>query len=334
MNNNFNHSQRQGARVLLALLPACLAMLVMGTASAESAYPNQPIHLVVPYTPGTGYDNIAREMSPMLSKRLGVTVVVDNRPGVSSLLGTQDVANSKPDGYTILMAGEGTMASAVLYPSAPVNPLTQLEPITLAAYGTLMLVTSSTSGIKTVADLIAKAKQTPGKLTYASPGIGTSQHLKMEMFDEAAGINMLHVPYKGSSGALNDLMGGQVDAALVPIPQAVPQIQGGHLNALAVVSPQRNPRAPSVPTLTEAGIKGVEANMWYAFLAPKGTPADIVKRLNTDLRAVLTDPGVKAKLEGTGIDVATSTPEELHKIMQTESDTARSVISKHHITLD
>lgn len=320
---------RQAAWALLA----CAAMFFAGAATAQT-WPGQPIHLVVPYTPGTGYDNIAREVSPLLGERLGQPVVVDNRPGASSLIGAEFVAASKPDGYTIMIAGEGTMASALLYQPSPVDPLTRFVPITLAGYGTLMLVTGANSGIKTVADLVAKAKASPGKLSYASPGVGTSQHLKMEMIKDYAGIDMLHVPYKGSAGALNDLIGGQVDAALVPVPQAVPQVKAGHLTALAVISPQRSPRAPDVPTLKEAGINGIEANMWYGFMAPRDTPPEIIARLNTELRAILAQPDVKTRLEDTGLDVATGTPAQLRSTMEAESASAGAIITKHHISLN
>jgi tripartite-type tricarboxylate transporter receptor subunit TctC len=326
---------RYSARSFISkVLHACAAMALCTGAFAQSSWPTQPIRLVVPYTPGTGYDNIAREISPRLSQKLGQPVVVENRPGASSIIGADLVAKSVPDGYTLMIVGEGTMAAAHLYQSVPFNPVTDFAPITLAGYGTLMLVTNHATGFKTVADLIAKAKANPNKLSYASPGVGTSQHLKMEQIKDFTGIDMLHVPYKGSAGALNDLMGGQIDAALIPIHQALPHVKSGRLVALAVISPERNPRAPDVPTLLESGIKGVDAKMWYAFMAPKNTPPALIARLNTELSAILNDPDVKARLEGTGLEVATSTPAELQGIMQRESLSSSEIIRKNHISLN
>ncbi|GAA4336354.1 tripartite tricarboxylate transporter substrate binding protein [Pigmentiphaga soli] len=323
------------ARLRGGAAQACAALLLAAGASATAqTYPTQPIRLVVPYTPGTGYDSIAREVSPQLSQRLGQPVVVENRPGASSLIGASQVARAAPDGYTLLIAGEGTMAAAHLYPSMSFNPIDDVAPITLAGYGTLMLVTNPGTGIKSVADLIAQAHARPARLNYSSPGVGTSQHLKMEMIKERAGIDMLHVPYKGSAGALNDLMGGQIDVALVPIHQALPFVRSGKLVSLAIISPRRNPRAPEVPTLQQAGIGGVEANMWYAFMAPRSTPAPVVARLNAELHAVLSDPRVKERLEGIGLDVATGSPQQLLTIMRNESASADAIIRKNHISMN
>jgi tripartite-type tricarboxylate transporter receptor subunit TctC len=318
------------ARLLLAPLIAA----VFCTAALAQSYPSKPIKLVVPYTPGTGYDSIARIVGPTLSQRLGQPVVVENMPGASSTIGAAAVARAPNDGHTLLMIGEGTMASTHLYRQLTYDALTDFAPITLAGQGTLMLVTNPASGIKSVADLIAKAKAEPAKYAYASPGIGTSQYLKMELFKDAAGIQMLHIPYKGSAGALNDLIAGQVTAALVPIHQGMSHITAGKLVPLAIISPSRNPKAPDVPTLQESGIKGVDANMWYAFVAPKGTPAAVVNRLNSELRSIIDMPDIRNKLERTGLDVKTSTPAELQAIMRTESDTSAQIIRKNNISME
>jgi tripartite-type tricarboxylate transporter receptor subunit TctC len=312
---------------------AAAALLLAGGALAQT-YPAKAIRLVVPFTPGTGYDSIARIVGPTLSQRLGQPVVVENIPGASSTIGAASVARAAPDGYTLLMIGEGTMASGHLYRSLQFNPLTDFAPISLAGHGTLMLVASQASGLRSVAELIAKAKAEPGKLTFSSPGVGTSQYLKMALFTNTAGIDMLHVPYKGSAGAINDLLSGLITAGLVPIHAGMQHIAAGKLSALAIISPSRNPIAPDVPTLQEAGIQGVDANMWYAFVAPRGTPAPVVSRLNAELRAIMELPDVKGRLEKTGLEVHTTSPAELQAIMQRESDTAAQIVRRNNISLD
>jgi tripartite-type tricarboxylate transporter receptor subunit TctC len=330
----FHAGQRHHFIRSLLHLTSSAAMAVICTSGFAQNYPAKPIKLIVPYTPGTGYDSIARIVSPMLSQRLGQSVVVENVPGASSTIGAANVARAPADGYTLLMIGEGTMASTHLFRKLSYNALTDFAPISLAGHGTLMLVTNPQSGIKTVSELIARAKAEPDKLSYASPGIGTSQYLKMELFRDAAGIKMLHVPYKGSAGALNDLMAGMVTAGLVPIHQAMSHVSAGKLVPLAIISPRRNPKAPEVPTLQESGIQGVDANMWYAFVAPKGTPAAIVTRLNSELRAIIDMPDIKGSLERTGLEVQTSTPAELQAVMQRESDTSAQIIRKNNISID
>lgn len=318
----------------LKLICALGASVLLSSGALAQSYPSKPIKLVVPYTPGTGYDSIARIVGPTLSQRLGQPVFIENIPGASSTIGAGSVARADPDGYTLLMIGEGTVASAHLYRSLPFDPLTAFVPISLAGHGTLMLVVSPTTGIKNVSELMAKAKAEPAKLTYSSPGVGSSQHLKMELFNNVVGIKMLHVPYKGSAGAINDLIGGRITAGLVPVHSGMPHIKAGRMVPLAIISPSRNGMAPEVPTFKEIGIQGVDANMWYAFVAPKGTPAPIVSQLNSELHAVMRIPEVKAKLEGIGLEVRTTSPEELQAIMERESQHAARIIRTNRISLD
>ncbi|MDB5728660.1 MAG: tripartite tricarboxylate transporter receptor family protein [Noviherbaspirillum sp.] len=321
------------AGILMAIASAVVTTFTVSNASAQ-AYPSKTIKIVVPYTPGTGYDSIARIVGPALAERLGVPVVVENMPGASGTIGAATVARAPADGATLLMIGEGTMASAYLYKKLSFNPLTDFAPITLAGNGTLMLVTNPQSGIKSAVNLIAKAKAEPNQLTFASPGVGTSQFLKMALFNDSAGIKMLHIPYKGSAGALNDLIGGVVTAALVPIHQAMPHVTGGKLVPLAIISPRRNAKAPDVPTLKEVGINGVDADMWYAFVAPKETPEAIVSRLNAELRSIIAQPDIKSGLEKTGLEVKTSTSSEMRAIMQNESDTVGQIIRNNNISAE
>jgi tripartite-type tricarboxylate transporter receptor subunit TctC len=315
----------------------CLLVLASGPGSdvaRAQAYPSHPIKLVVPFTPGTGYDTIARVVGPPLSDRLGVPVVVENKPGASSTIGAAGVARSDADGYTLAMIGEGTIAAAHLYPNSAFDPLADLAPIALAGFGTLVLVASNASEIRSVPDLLAKARERPGKLTYGSPGAGTSQHLKMEQLKTQAGIDLLHVPYRGSAGVMTDLLGGHVDLALVPIHQSLEALASRQMVALAVISDTRNQRLPAALTLSEAGIPNVEAKMWYAFAAAKGTPEAIVTRLTSEIADILQIPEVGAQLYSIGLDVSYRTPAAVQEIMRQESATALAIIKKQGIVLN
>ncbi|HMH19861.1 MAG TPA: tripartite tricarboxylate transporter substrate binding protein [Burkholderiales bacterium] len=313
---------------------ALCAALPAAHAGAQAAYPSQPIRLVVPYTPGTGMDMIARTVGPKLSERLGQPVIVENKPGASGNIGAEAVAKAAPDGYTVMVTANTLLIASKLYRSVPFNPLTDFAPISLAAWGTLLLTANPKTNIKSVADLIAQAKANPGKLTYSSPGVGTPHHMSMELMKDLAGISLLHVPYKGSSGALTDLLSGEINVAFVPIHVAMPYVKAGRLTALAVGSAKRHPNAPDVPTLQEAGFKGADVDMWYAFMAPKGTPAPVVSRLDTELRAILATPEIKADFDKQGMDAASSSPSELNALMRRDDARWGEVIRKNNITAE
>jgi tripartite-type tricarboxylate transporter receptor subunit TctC len=293
----------------------------------------QPIKLIVPFTPGTGYDTIARALAPVLSDKLGTSVVVENRPGASGTLGAASVARAPADGHTLTMLGEGVVAAKHLSSSQTFDPVTDLAPVALVGYGTLLLVASNKSGITSVAGLIEKARKQPGKLTYGSPGPGTSQHLKMELIKNIAGIEMLHVPYKGSAGVMTDLLGGHVDVALVPIHQALEALTAKQMQAIAIISDARNPRLPEVVTYSEAGIRNVEAKMWYAVAAPQGTPDAIVTRLSSLIDDILKTADVKTMLYRIGIDVSYKAPKGLQEVVRRESDESLAIIKKQGIAV-
>jgi tripartite-type tricarboxylate transporter receptor subunit TctC len=315
---------------LLALTVA-LAGVVSALPAAAQPYPSQPIKFVVPFTPGTGMDTIARTVGPRLAERLGQPVVVENRPGASGNIGAEQVAKSPADGYTVLVSANTMLIAANLYKSVPYDPMKDFQPVTLAAWGTLLLLANPKSGIDSVADLVAKAKANPGKITYSSPGLGTPHHMSMELFKERAGLEMLHVPYKGSAGALTDLLSGEVNVGFVPVHVAMPLVQSGKLKALAAGSPKRHPNAPDVPTLEELGFKGVDVDMWYAFYTPKGTPPAVVAKLNGEMRAILGLAEVKAQFDKVGLDVASSSPDELMSLMQRDNPRWLEVIRKNNI---
>ena len=320
---------RNLSRIGVAL---CAAVLSCG-ASAQ-AWPSQSIRVIVPYTPGTGMDMIARTVGPRLSERLGQPVVVENKPGASGNIGAEAVAKAAPDGYTLMVTANTMLIAANLYRSVPFDPLKDFAPISLAAWGTLLLCANPKTGINSVADLIARAKASPGRLSYSSPGVGTPHHMSMELFKDLTGTDLLHVPYKGSAGALTDLLSGEIGVGFVPIHVAMPHVKSGRLRALAVGSAKRHPNAPDLPTLQELGVKGAEVDMWYAFLAPKGTPAAVIARLDAELRTILSLPEVTTGFDKQGMEAASSTPGELDALMQRDYARWAAVIRKNNITAE
>ena len=314
------------------VLGACLA-LSCSSALAQN-YPSRPIRVVVPFTPGTGMDIIARSVGPRLSERLGQPVVIDNRPGASGNLGAELVARATADGHTMMVSGNPLITSALLYRNVPFKPLADFAPISLAAWGTLMLVANPGTKINSVADLVAQAKASPGKISYGSPGIGTPHHMSMELFRDRTGVNLLHVPYKGSAGAVTDVLGGQINIMFIPIHVGMQFVKAGRLKALAVGSAKRHPSAPELPTLQELGIKGAEVDMWYGFLAPKGTPGAVVRKLDGELRAILALPEVRTSFSAQGMDAASSTPAEFGALMRREDALWAGIIKKNNITAE
>jgi tripartite-type tricarboxylate transporter receptor subunit TctC len=311
-----------------------MALLSGGSAIAQPgpAYPTQPIKFIVPFTPGTGMDLIARHVGPKLTERLGQPVVVENRPGASGNIGAEAVAKAAPDGHTLMVGANTLVIAANLYKGVPFHPLKDFAPVTLAATTTMVLVVNPGTHIESVRELIARAKAAPGKLTYGSPGIATPHHMAMELFKDLTGTDLLHVPYKGSAGAVTDLVSGQIDVMFLPVHQVLPYKEAGRLRVLAAAGSKRHPAAPDLPTLGELGIKGAEAaDIWYAFYAPKDVPAPIIAKLNAELRAILAQPEAKSTLQKVGLDVASSTPEQLFALMQRDYDRWGEIIRKNNI---
>ena len=310
-----------------------LAGVLLGGPAAAQTYPSQPIRFIVPFTPGTGMDIIARQVGPRLTERLGQPVVVENRPGASGNIGADIVAKAAPDGHTIMVGANTLVIAAHLYQQVPFNPLVDFSPVALAGVTTLVLVTNPTSGIDSVPGLITRAKAQPGKLTYGSPGIATPHHMAMELFKDLTATDLLHVPYKGSAGAVTDLVSGQIDLMFLPVHQVLPYRQAGRLKLLAAGGAKRHPSVPELPTLVELGVKGAEAaDIWYAFYAPKGVPAAVIAKLNAELRSILANPEVKAAVEKVGVDVATSTPDELYALMKRDYARWGAIVKKNNIT--
>ena len=311
------------------------ALLLAGGAAAAQAWPDQPITLVVPYTPGTGIDLIARQLSARLPAVLGQPVVVDNVAGASGNIGSEKVARARPDGYTLLVQVNTLVMNKSLYKSLAYDPLNDFTPVSLTSWGTLLLVTNpSVQKTTSVAQVVAAAKANPGKLTYATPGVGTPHHLSMALLLQSTGTEMLHVPYKGTAGAVTDLLGGRIDYMFLPVHVALQHIRAGKLKAIATGSDKRLAQLPGVPTLAEAGIQGGNVDMWYGVLAPRGTPGDVVTRLNKEIAAVLKQPEVATAFESQGMVPASSSPAEFKELMTRDAQRWASVVQRGGITAD
>jgi len=311
------------------------ALLLAASAAAVQAWPDQPITLVVPYTPGTGIDLIARQLSVRLPAALGQPVIVDNVPGASGNIGSEKVARAKPDGYTLMVQVNTLVMNKSLYKSLAYDPVNDFAPVSLTSWGTLLLVTNpNVQKTTSVAQVVAAAKANPGKFTYATPGVGTPHHLSMALLMQSTGTEMLHVPYKGTAGAVTDLLGGRIDYMFLPVHVALQHIQAGKLKAIATGSDKRLAQLPDVPTLAEAGIKGGNVDMWYGVLAPKGTPAAVVARLNKEIAAVLKQPEVAAAFESQGMVPASSAPDEFKDLMNKDAQRWAGVVQRGGITAE
>ncbi len=291
------------------------ALLCISMAAQAQTWPTQTIKILVPFTPGTGMDTIARTVSPRLSERLGQPVVVQNMPGASGNIGADSVAKSNADGYTVLMGANTMLMAAQLYKNVPFNPVKDFSSVSMAAWGSLMLVANPKTGIKSMKELIAKAKASPGSVTFGSPGVGTPHHMAMELFKVQAGLFMLHVPYRGSAGYTQDLLSGELMVGFLPVHIAQGFVNAGKLTALAVGSPKRHPVSPNVATFEELGVKGVDVDLWYAFFTPAKTPVAVVNRLNTEISAIMKLPEVRDALGRAGLDAASSTTAELTDVV-------------------
>jgi tripartite-type tricarboxylate transporter receptor subunit TctC len=319
-------------RTLIATSAAAIvAPAVIGRAQAQT-YPNRFVRLVVPFPPGGGTDAIARVVAAKLSDMWGQQLVVENRGGGATNIGTEQVARADPDGYTIMLHSMPLAVNKFLFPSLNYDPVTDLAPVTLICeYPNVMAVPIS-SPARSVKEFIDYANANKGKITFASSGHGTSVHLSGELFKRLAKVEMLHVPYRGAGPALNDLLPGRVDVMFNNIGAVLPLIQGGKLRGLAVTTATRTPAAPELPPIAEAGVPGFDVSSWYAILAPAKTPPEIVRKLHADTITAINDPKIKQRLEGLGVVVRGSTPAELAAYIKTEMDKWGPVIKEAGIT--
>lgn len=313
----------------LMALGAC----VLAVSAAAQSWPTQSVRIIVPFTAGTGMDTIARAVGPRLSERLGQPVVIVNQPGASGNIGADAVAKAT-DGHTLLMGANTMMMASQMYKNVPFNPIRDFAPISMAAYGTLMLVAHPKTGIKSMGELIAQAKTRPGSISFGSPGVGTPHHMAMELFKVQTGLFMLHVPYRGSAGYTQDLLSGELSVGFLPVHIAQAFVRDGKLNALAVGSPKRHPVSPGVATFEEQGVKGVEVDLWYAFYAPARTPVAVVSRLNTEIASIVRSNEVRDLLGRAGMDASASTPDELAQIGQKDYPRWGAVIKRNGISAE
>ncbi|HSU78113.1 MAG TPA: tripartite tricarboxylate transporter substrate binding protein [Burkholderiales bacterium] len=319
--------------VLVAVLAA---VLLLGTEAGAQSYPAKPIRLIVPYPAGGATDFFARLVFPKVGDALGQPVVVENRPGAGTAIGASEVARSAADGYTLLLGDAGTYAfNPTLYKKLSYDPAKDFAPISLTGrFALILAVNPSVLNVSSVDAFVQAAKQAPGKLDYGAPGPGSPIHLAMELFKQRAGISMTPIPYKGGADALSDLIGGRIGALFPDIATGLPQIRAGKIKALAVASEKRVVALPGLPTLGESGYPGFEAWAWQGFVAPAGTPHDVVMKLNGAFAKVMADPAIKQRLSESGFEPQTSTPEEFATYMKSEIAKWAKVIRDSNISLD
>ena len=314
---------------------AVLISLVTATSAFAQGFPEKPLRLVVPYPPGGNIDITARAISPGLAEILGQSVVVDNRSGAGGTIGADHVAKASADGYTILVGSSGTLTVAPsLYTKNPYHPVRDFAPVSFVSTVPLVLVTHPSVPAKTVKELIAVAKTKANRLTMASAGTGTTNHLTGEMFQAMTGVKFVHVPYKGSGPALVDLMGGQVDLHFDQLSSSAPYIQAKRLRALAVTTEKRAPIYPDIPTLAEAGVAGFEASTFTGLVVPARTPSDVIARLHAATVKVLARPAVKERFASFGADAFSSTPEQLGAFIQNDFAKWTKVVKDANVRVD
>jgi tripartite-type tricarboxylate transporter receptor subunit TctC len=297
------------------------------------AYPNKPIKLIVPFAPGGFTDVVARILGQKLSISLGQPFVIENKAGAGSTIGTDFVAKAAPDGYTLVMVSTTHVISPAIYAKLPYDPIKSFTPVSKLVDSAYVLMVNPKVPVNSVADYIALAKAQPDKIHYASSGNGSSQHLMGGMFAAMTGTKLIHVPYKGSSGAASDLVAGVVESSFAGVPNAMAQVPAGRLKALAVTTAKRIPQLPDVPTMQEAGVPGYEASVWLGLLAPAGTPKEIVARLNAEIAKVMSAPDTKKELYAAGVESDISSPEALGSLMSREMERWGKVIKDAGISM-
>ena len=321
-------------RLILRTVPLMLSLAVLPMfAAAQAAWPAKSITLVSPYAPGGTTDVLARLLASKLQAVLGQTVIVENKGGAGGNIGTDYVSKSKPDGYTFLVASSGPLVIAPsLYPKLPYEPNTDFTAVAPIASAAFVIAVNPRSGLTSVKDIIAKAKA--GNLAFASAGSGTPQHIIGEMFNVQAGIKIQHIPYKGSGPAMNDLVGGQVPMTFEnPVP-IMPQVKAGNLKVLAVTSAKRSAAFPDIPTVAELGLKGFDAQPWYGVLGPAGVPAEIVDRMNKEIRTILASTDIKARLFALGAEPMDMTPQVFKNFIAADTKKWTGVVKASGATVD
>ena len=289
---------------------SALAPAIGGTATAQN-WPNRVVRLVVPFTPGGGIDAIGRILGARLSDIWGQQVVVENKPGAGANIGIEFAARAAPDGYTMLITAGGLTVNQYLFPSINYDPIADFAPVTLICLFPNLLVVPKDSKFRSVGDILAFARANPGKLTYASPGHGSSPHMSAELFKYMAKVDITHVPYRGAAPGYTDLLAGRIDMYFTVMASGLPMVEAGQVRALGVSTAKRQEAAPDVPPIGEAGVPGYDTSSWFAFVVPAKTPQDIIRKMNADTLTVLAEPAIKARLDKLGVIIVGSTPEAL-----------------------
>jgi tripartite-type tricarboxylate transporter receptor subunit TctC len=312
-----NSSIRTIVRNVTLLMAAILACGVAPAAMAQ-AYPAKTVKILVGFAPGGAMDIVARTVGQKLAAGLGQTVIIENKPGAASNIAIRQLIDSPPDGYTVMLVANGLTANPFLYTQQPFDPNTDVVPISLVARLPVVIAANAKSELATLQKVIDSSKARPGSVNYGSPGSGSTPHLAVELFARGAGIQLAHVPYKGGKPAITDVLGGQLPLVAVNAVEVLPLVKDGKLRVLAALSAQRVSTLPDAPTIAESGFPGFEASVWHAFIAPRGTPAAVVAKLNAEIHKALADPEVKERLAALGAEVAPSTPQELATLVRTE----------------
>jgi tripartite-type tricarboxylate transporter receptor subunit TctC len=319
---------------LLAAGMAVATIVPLGAAQAQSNYPDKPIRMIVPFPPGGAVDILGRLVAQHIGQQMNQSIVVENRSGANGSVGNEAAAKSPADGYTILLGANGLATNVSLYPKRAFSELKSLTPIAYVGSAPLIMMVPADSPAKSLKDVVDAAKADPNKITYASAGPGSSAHLGSELLKYVTKTNMLHVPYKGGAPAIADLTAGRVNFMLLDPVQGMSQLQSGRLRALVVASKERLSLLPNVPSAADAGFPDFEASVWWGFMAPKGTPPEIVKRLNQEINKALTSPDAQKLLTGMGVTTKPGSPEDFGKYLQAEQAKWATVIKSAGITAD
>lgn len=331
-----NRDQAVG-RVMTTACVMAVALLLAGAMVAPlfaQTYPSKPIRLILPFPPGGATDILGRIIGQKYAERLGQPVVPENRPGAAGNIGLETAAKARPDGYTMVLSSPTITISPTLSKKLNYDPIKDLAPISLVAQTHIVVVVRQSLPVKNLKEFVEYAKANPGKLNFGSGGLGTSTHLANELLNSLAHIKMAHVPYKGANQAMVALMGNEIDMVLIVVPNAAPQIQAGKVRALAVLSNQRVPSLPNVPTVKEAGIDNCDVASWYGILAPAGTPRDILNRLNTEWVKIAAMPDTMEKMQSAGAEPMSSTPEQFADFIKTEIVRWAKVIREANLSVD
>jgi tripartite-type tricarboxylate transporter receptor subunit TctC len=337
--NKTNPSAKGGwkFRTLRTVLVTAVLSCAVHAAHAQQpqAWPTTPIKMIIPFPPGGGTDILSRIVSNKLAESNKWTIVPENRPGAGGTIGLAETAKSAPNGYTMVMGQKDNMAVAPwLYKSLPYDPTRDFAAVAHVAYTPVVIVTAANSRYKTLADVVNAARSAPGTIPYGSPGNGTTIHLAGEALNTAAGIKLVHVPYKGSSAAMTDVMGGTLDLALSSVPSALSQIKSGKLRAIAVTSATRSTSLPDVPTVAESGYKGFDVSTWYGVFMPAGAPKDVVVRLNKEINRLLDTPEMKKAIHAQGAEPQAMTPEKFSILLQSDYRSMKDIVKQAGVTIE